>query len=342
MERVGKKYQWIALDELLGWLSDTHWLKGEWEEFPRPYAFPTDIGFQRDVDPTLPVEADVEQAADTEWWRVKFEFPHAPNDELATWVAADDRWQDAIRAIFRTDAAGQEWITLELFQRAKEDHKDRDHIYPEISMRRETFLFVQCVIVQSDKVASSFAAVKSAKSKDGMRLSATSIVDGPFWGELGWRATWPDLGWQVVDAVPPGVLGLKPVAEFVWESHLDASLPDGLRLRVPVPLLSKGLGLRYPDPRHPRMAKNAAEQPIFVDHEAASGDDYASVVRRDAFEQFLRDQKLGCLWFVFGERSAWPDGRAEFATRRWFGRWVSFDGISTQCFEWETPWGRDG
>jgi hypothetical protein len=82
VERVGKKYQWIALYELLAWLSDTHWLNSGWGQLPRPYAYPTDTSFQRDVDPTFPSEADIEQPPDGTWWRVGLELPSIENDEL--------------------------------------------------------------------------------------------------------------------------------------------------------------------------------------------------------------------------------------------------------------------
>lgn len=90
------------------------------------------------------------------------------------------------------------------------------------------------------------------------------------------------------------------------------------------------------------MAKNTEGQLVFVDYEEGSGGAYAAMIKRDSFEQFLRDEKLGCLWYVFGERNAWPDGRLQAAPRRWFGRLLSFDGIKIGLFEWERPWDHNG
>lgn len=335
VERVGKKYQWIAIFELLARLSDGYWLKGEWGALPRPYAYPTDISYHRDVDVTLPADADVEQPADCDWWRVDFKFRSIENNELAAWVAADDSWQEARESIFREDDARQKWVTLNSYQGRTENHADHHEVAREFDMRRQAFLFVQSLVVQKSNLAASFAAFKSSKPSDGWRLGPDEIYDGPFWGELGWRGTWPNLGWRSDFDLPKGVLGLKPIAEYIWESHLDRSRPNGVRLLFPVPELIAGLHLRYPDSRHPRIGKNTDGEPIFVHHEAAYDGSHASVVRRDAFAQFLIDQDLGCLWFVFGERNAWPDGRARSAPRRWFGRIVSFDGVKTRTFEWE-------
>jgi hypothetical protein len=53
VERIGKKYQWLALDELLCKLADNYWMDGEYGHPPKPYGSPLDIGFERDIDPTI-------------------------------------------------------------------------------------------------------------------------------------------------------------------------------------------------------------------------------------------------------------------------------------------------
>jgi hypothetical protein len=342
IERVGKKYQWIALYELLAWLTDTYWLTGSWGQRPRPYAYPTDTSFQRDVDPTLPSEIDIEQPPDGDWWRPGLELPGVEDEELATWVAANDPWQEARRVIFREDETGRQWITLCLYEGAREGHRDRGYVRREIEMRRQALLFALCLLVEKKCLASSFSALKSTKSLDAIHFDPPGIVDGPFWGELGWRATQPIIGWEKVHGLPEGVVALKPVLEFLWESHLDASEPNGIQLRAPAPELIASMSLQYPNPRHPRMAKNAQGQPVFVDYEHGESGAHAAMIRRDAFDQFLCDQGLGCLWYVFGERNAWPDGRLQAAPRRRFGRFLSYDGIKTRLFEWERPWDQSG
>jgi len=50
-ERIGKKYQWIALDELLCRLSDNYWIGGRFGSGSKKFDNPLDVGFERDVDP---------------------------------------------------------------------------------------------------------------------------------------------------------------------------------------------------------------------------------------------------------------------------------------------------
>jgi hypothetical protein len=221
VERVGKKYQWIALYELLAWLSDTHWIKGDWGELPRPYSYPTDTAFQRDLDPTLAEKADIEPLPNETWWRLDFNLQRTETDQLTAWANQNDPWQAAKAAIFR-EGAGQQWITLYSFQRAVERFSERDFVRREIGLRREGFLFVQSLIVSKRDLRACYKALVAAKRRDGHSLEPSNLTDGPFLGEYPWRATWPDLGWHFVDSLPQGVNGLKPVAEYWWESHCRA------------------------------------------------------------------------------------------------------------------------
>ena len=52
IERIGKKYQWIAMYELLGILSDHVWCKDRYDD-PKRYHSALDIEFCRDIDPTV-------------------------------------------------------------------------------------------------------------------------------------------------------------------------------------------------------------------------------------------------------------------------------------------------
>jgi len=51
VERIGKKYQWIALHELLGFVSDHHRMRPDWGEEPHRYLGAWQIN-QRDFDPS--------------------------------------------------------------------------------------------------------------------------------------------------------------------------------------------------------------------------------------------------------------------------------------------------
>jgi hypothetical protein len=97
------------------------------------------------------------------------------------------------------------------------------------------------------------------------------------------------------------------------------------------------MGLEPPSPHSPDEAKDSSGRTVII-HRGDDSGSHAVLVRRDDFERFLLHRNLGCLWFVSGERSAWPNGNHDGSTRRWFGSLVQFDGSKTNRFDWETPW----
>ncbi len=71
VERISKKYQWIALDDLLAYLSDHYHLTPDWSDAPQQFRGAWQL-FGRDFDPSQPFRAisEVEQEDETQqpWW----------------------------------------------------------------------------------------------------------------------------------------------------------------------------------------------------------------------------------------------------------------------------------
>lgn len=337
IERVGKKYQWIALYELLAWLSDTHWLRSNCGEQPRRYSYPTDTGFQRDLDPTLAEDADMQVSPGCEWWKLDFNMRSTSDDQLTNWARQNDAWHSAKDAIFREDQGNEQWVTLHSFQRAAEQFSGRDFVRREVGLRREGFQFIHCLILAQSDLRSAYEALVGARDRNAHNWEPLQLTDGPYLGEFGWRATWPTLEWSPRRGLPGEVTALQPVIEYNWESHLDASRPDGVSLRLPSHALLGLLNFSPPNPLSPDITADETGKVVII-HHRDDEDGYSVTIRRDALDRMLIKCQLGCLWFVSAERSAWPTGGHDQSLRRWFGSLVAFDGHQTRSFDWETPW----
>lgn len=114
VERISKKYQWIAMHEMLGYLMD-HYQRFRWsEEEPTRIEGPWQVG-RRDFDPSEDVGiasglAGYERASEF-WWSPladPIETPLAGRE----WIFAD--WAPEIRQILSLHDAqvGREWLTL--------------------------------------------------------------------------------------------------------------------------------------------------------------------------------------------------------------------------------------
>jgi hypothetical protein len=114
IERIGKKYQWIAFRETLGRLADRNQVGGRYTDDPlRPYNNPSDIG-ARDIDPTVTLRESRHAGwADSPvtWFSpVQAEFVPAPFDD---WIEAVADLPDPMALIGPADDHGDRWLTME-------------------------------------------------------------------------------------------------------------------------------------------------------------------------------------------------------------------------------------
>ena len=85
-ERFGKKYQWIALHELLARVADNFHMRDDFNNRPVPYAGPWQF-FGRDIDPTLPPPPRVRSEDDELILRPTF-----PSDDAGWWTPSGPRY----------------------------------------------------------------------------------------------------------------------------------------------------------------------------------------------------------------------------------------------------------
>ena len=121
VERIGKKYQWIALYEILGALVDNFDLKPEWSsEDLRTYSYPEQL-IWRDIDVTLLVRKPMESGNSTNEWfsPVIAQFPRMIVDEYPTDM---EGVPDPLDLLAVTDLDGEQWLALLSFPTWRQQH----------------------------------------------------------------------------------------------------------------------------------------------------------------------------------------------------------------------------
>lgn len=115
IERIGKKYQWIVLHELLAIVSDNHDFYDDndiWDDkaSPSTYAGPW-MPMVRDIDPTILTRPNSHTAEADEWW---------VTTEYTSWDMNNDKWIVATDNILQPecflsvrDKEANEWLALE-------------------------------------------------------------------------------------------------------------------------------------------------------------------------------------------------------------------------------------
>ena len=115
IERIGKKYQWLALSELLANLSDTYWLI---ESYHAGKAFKYqslwDINFSRDIDPTvMPQRLGSKNKTLSNWWHpFEIEFHEIESIQRINWCFGKEDIATPENIIALCDNQEEEWLTL--------------------------------------------------------------------------------------------------------------------------------------------------------------------------------------------------------------------------------------
>lgn len=119
VERFGKKYQWIALYEVLGALADHFELKPEWSsDTPRPYEYPEQL-IWRDIDVTL-LAREPAPSPEPHWFSpATTTFPRTVVNEYPSDMIGVP---DPIDLLAITSPDGERWLSLLSFPSWRQQH----------------------------------------------------------------------------------------------------------------------------------------------------------------------------------------------------------------------------
>jgi hypothetical protein len=105
--------------------------------------------------------------------------------------------------------------------------------------------------------------------------------------------------------LPTGVGYAQMVTHYVWESHLDAALPDGYSSHLPTPWLTQELNL-YTDIAHPGVWSDQNDEVVFREFRGDEGGTVC-LIRMDKAEEVAARDCTFLSGFI-SERCAWPGG----------------------------------
>lgn len=327
IERIGKKYQRIAMMELLARLADNNWLKPDWGSPARTYDDPLDVEFVRDIEPSvLPGDTETKPAAGT---------PHVPllrcpdlaPGEREAWVFDPELAPQRLALALGSDLGSGDWLTL--YRYASHDIKaPRGEGSWDVPWEQSDFHFV-AMLLMPPGTRERFVEETEKHGDDFHEWLPGDVTDGPYIGELGRRATWRSEPWSTLDArgrnTDRSYRVIKPTIGYQWESHLDESLANGFSRHVPIPWLITALELR-PDIDNVGVHADSQGLPIIV---SGSDDRHSYVlVRRDAVLAMAHRNELEAVWTVIGERVGRTDNdkRTPYVRVRYNGLlWLDAD-----------------
>ncbi|MXW62031.1 MAG: hypothetical protein F4Z53_01095 [Acidimicrobiales bacterium] len=297
VERIGKKYQWIAFYELLGRLADHLWVNESWnEDPPSPYGHAEQVAW-RDIDPTVIVRKPQSPKGEPGVrWFAPAAAVFSPED-MGRYPNDAEGVPDPLDLIVLAGADGDSWLTVETYQEWNEP------LTPEVAALHRPYL---CVWMQVrgyiiDAANADELAIWAADQDWNGRwmpeaaevhcaLLATHPRD-PQWSFASGMTEW----WRADEKRPPCNMWTGAAMYEGTGTSRDQSADRETYGLVPSGLLHDLVGL------------NGGKDFLWTDHEGAvvaldpsvsAGGETSLVVDRDVLLTALSDNGLTLFWTV--------------------------------------------
>ena len=256
-ERFGKKYQWIALRELVARIADNFHMATEFA-YAGPWQF-----YGRDIDPTLPAPPrrhndddgfDLEPtfAPNSEPWWIPQGPTYGPDDPPVCegWAVEAGDIPEFEPLVRRKDPDGTRWVALHSHHKWNEKIPEDEDRWAR--RRRELWSHIYSWLVRPADLEACIAHVQQRSLAGRWMPEGMKHTVAGYLGELPWAASTGELPdqWQGIR----GGIGFKPIgidvyptwAEYHWEGiNLDCSIEHGVHAFFPAPVLFEAGELRW-------------------------------------------------------------------------------------------------
>ncbi|UWR88032.1 ATP-binding protein [Phaeobacter inhibens] len=339
-ERIGKKYQWIALRELMARISDHC---GAIER-DRPQHLRETVRRLRDMDPSHLMT----KSHDWGWAKFSeptFSMPKAPIlsprsvEEAWEWLDSERDFLDGEEFLdFQVDEQGLKWTPLRDFQSFSGVGASGEAAH----IRTKTWRRSTCFLVRNNDLAGALQHLDGQMLTADHDLGFTNEASSEdFLGELGWRKDtgedwitewarkWIDKPTPTWTMAP--VEGLCPTYELSQEaSGYNFSLVQNLRVILPCPWLMRDLNMSLKDGRDLIFTDPQGSE-IFKDPSVSKNGPSAALVNCDAFVRLLSERDLSPIWVIGGGKELYSDRKDAFGQRWFTSTWTLEDGTFRKC-----------
>lgn len=337
LERIGKKYQWIALDEIIARLADNQWYLNEWPSFPIVYKY-SHQNLYRDIDPTLLPDLPRFKAISRsdESWMIEpnVRLPEVLEADLKDWPFQEDPTKTLQEKLQRIDSNGNKWRILYEFNCEEQSYAEP---MPGLhGARYEEFRFVYCAFLKTIDAHTFLDDLRKHQSLDVSEFKPREYIDGPFFLEAYWRDTWSSEKFsEEIHWASSGCKFSNPVASYYWESHMDKTISEGFSAYLPQKWLAKDLGIIISQENIRSWVDSSGVELIKVFEPTKNKS--VVLIREDTLLDYCEREKLTSIWLLVGERNVWPGGDNEQSCwRRSEGAWWESDS------NWEhIAWNKD-
>ncbi len=336
IERIGKKYQWIAFYEFLAHLADNccYIDPGYSDADNSKYFGPWQI-HDRNIDPSCWLRKtgdDGWYTSDNESWWQPFVYPFYGEsvEELQEWLWDENLIPPFERLLQLQDpSADLSWIVLRSFANWKNEPKREKERIP----YQDAWYWINSCVIHKDDEQSLIKALKGKNLCDPDIFQPNSTDHQGFLKEYPWHPVYKDMfEWDdnISHSFNDAIKHLVPVSEYEWESgSTDSSLDSSVSIYLPAKALIKSLTMSH-DQDDFGQWKDDKNQILFLDPSVQQGGPSTALIRKKEFFDWLESNDLQLMWFVGGEKGLFSEGASKFYGQLIFSGIykLSNDGIS--------------
>jgi hypothetical protein len=205
--------------------------------------------------------------------------------------------------------------------------------------RQQQWRFLLPVLVRQEDEQQLLDYIRKKQKLDVDSWTSRDFTNDGYLREAPWRSTWAQEQWSTYDFYDLGEVEVAyPCFRHYWESHLDVSMPEGAQALIPAPWLAQRLNLKPHPTDEAVYVDNSGEIRFVCDR--SPGDGSHAFIDQQLFQTFLKEDGLVCVWIFVTERSAWPGGDNEDASRRRSEGVVWHERGKPQTVCWSDDWAR--
>lgn len=322
IERIGKKYQWIAMYKVAALLADYHY----GNEPKRDWYSPLNVSVRK-FDTTLFMNPDVRDFSDA------LPAYHVPEYNLLT--DDDETWMRSWKKMPRVEnyieyeRDGRKWIDLYSYYTISSNTQS-DVAHLSTKSERELWTFCHAFFVD-ERDRKKMCQIIDKEGLKGRSSSENREIYSIYYREYYWSENYKkevvareyterpfEVGRRNTDIVVQPAYLLYAIGEYA-----DASLTEGKEIKMPSPQLYESLGLKYSVSDGVWLMPDGTVG--CYDSGWVHGGQGCLMIRKDLLLDFMRKHKKNIVWPILIERTYKPS--TTFWPRIQVGGFVCMDGM---------------
>ncbi|MEF3077846.1 AVAST type 2 anti-phage system protein Avs2 [Winogradskyella poriferorum] len=310
-ERIGEKYQWISLHEILAIVADNFKIKNEDFDGDR-YSFydgPWQL-YTRDIDPIATTKIDSDKRFEDvfelddpdkkEWWfDVEYNFWNKSNLE---WSESIEDLPNIEDLLIKTDNLGQDWFFIEYFPEWREPKRLGEEKY--MSDRKDLSFGVRAYLVENENRLKLLKFLKG-KNLDGDWMPRNQghysklFNREKFWSPA-YNSILDEQEWRyILDKDTGAHTDFKIMVSTTNAKGIIDKDKSGANYKYDIPCktLFKGLNLKYSSQDGDFINEHGE---LIVTNVNRKG----TLIKKKSLIKYLEDNNLSIVWTVIGSKVA--------------------------------------